>query len=282
MQTSARRGDFQSLGSRSSTPAEFGAGVSDQKARQREVGEEVFMSRFRRLSSSGFASPQPEQGGGAQGARAERPVSVLVADDHPIVREGLTALINRQSDMRVVAEASNGRDAVDLFLAELPDVALLDLRMPVMDGIETVTAIRQEVPSARLVIITTYQRGEDIYRALKAGVQGYLLKDAPVEELVRCIQAVSKGNTWIPPVVGAQLARRVTDRELTPREAEVLHTVVKGKSNKEIGVTLDISEATVKVHVTHILEKLHVTGRAEAINVAIRRGLVNLDSVSAA
>jgi two-component system NarL family response regulator len=227
-------------------------------------------------------SPQPGQDGATEGAETKVPISILVADDHPVVREGLVALINRRSDMRVVAEASNGRDAVDRFFAQSPDLALLDLRMPIMDGVEAAAAIRQKVPSARLVIITTYERGEDIYRALKAGVQGYLLKDAPVEELVRCIQSVSMGTTWIPPVVGAQLARRVTDRELTPREAEVLHTVVKGKSNKEIGVTLDISEATVKVHVTHILEKLHVTGRTEAINVAIRRGLVDLDSATAA
>jgi two-component system NarL family response regulator len=180
--------------------------------------------------------------------------------------------------MQIIGEAKDGREAVEQFSARHPDIALLDLRMPVMDGIQAVAQICEKDPSARLVILTTFQSEEDIYRALRAGAQGYLIKDAPVEELIGCIHAVCEGRSWIPPSVGAKLAKRVTDRELTRREMEIMHAIVRGKSNKEIGCLFDISEATVKVHVTHILEKLKVTGRTEAINVAVRRGLVEIDS----
>jgi two-component system NarL family response regulator len=215
-------------------------------------------------------------------AGVETSITVLVADDHPVVREGLVSLVQRRIDMRVIAEAANGREAVDKFFAERPDVALMDLRMPTMDGIEAVIAICEKDPAAHLVIMTSYQSEEDIYRAMRAGAQGYLLKDAPVDELVECIRQVSAGRTWIPSGVGAKLAKRVGDQELTRREMEVLRTVAAGKSNKEIGVALDISEATVKVHVTHILEKLKVTGRTEAINIAAKRGLVRMDVTAAA
>ena len=214
--------------------------------------------------------------------RTAAPCTLMVADDHPVVREGLVAMIERQSNMRVVAQASNGREAVDQFIARRPDVGLLDLRMPGMNGVDAVIAICEKDPAARLIILTTYQGQEEIYRALRAGALGYLLKDAPAEELVESIRAVSSGRTWIPPAVGAKLAQRVTDRELTAREMEVLRILAVGKSNKEIGVAFNISEATVKVHVTHILEKLKVTGRTEAINVAARRGLVSMDSTTAA
>ena len=150
--------------------------------------------------------------------RTARSLTILVADDHPMVREGLVAVINRQSDMRVVAEAGNGREAVEKFVTLRPDIALLDLRMPMMDGIEAVMSIYEHAPEARLVIVTTYQSEEDIYRALRAGAQGYLLKDAPVEDLIECIHTVGDGKTWIPPAVGAKLARRVTERPLTARE----------------------------------------------------------------
>jgi DNA-binding NarL/FixJ family response regulator len=203
--------------------------------------------------------------------------TILVADDHPMVREGLVAIINRQSDMRVVAEAGNGREAVEKFVTLRPDVALLDLRMPMMDGIEAAMCIYEHAPEARLVIVTTYQSEEDIYRALRAGAQGYLLKDAPVEDLIECIHTVGDGKTWIPSAVGAKLARRVTERSLTAREMEVIRALAKGKSNKEIGVALNISEGTVKVHVTHMLEKLKVTGRTEAIGAALKRGLVTME-----
>ena len=215
-------------------------------------------------------------------AELSRSVTVLIADDHPIVREGLVALISRCSDMHVVAEASNGHSAVEKFLAHLPNVALLDLRMPVMSGVQAAAAICERVPGARVIIVTAYHTQEDIYSALRAGAQGYLLKDASRAEFIECIRAVTDGGTWIPPAVGATLAKRVTGRELTTREMEVMRTMSQGKSNKEIGVALNICEATVKVHMTHILDKLKAAGRTEAINVAARRGLVHMDSPAAA
>ncbi len=208
--------------------------------------------------------------------------TVLIADEHPVVREGLATMINRRSDMRVVAEAANGREAVDKFIAHPPDIALIELRLPNMDGVEVVMAICEKLPAARLVIFTTCKGEEDIYRAVKAGAFGYLLKETPLDEVVECIRAVSRGARWIPPGVAAMLGKRVADRALTARELEVIRALTSGKSNKEIGTLLDISEATVKVHITHILEKLKVTGRTEAINVAMRRGLVHVDPLAVA
>jgi two-component system, NarL family, response regulator len=208
--------------------------------------------------------------------------TVLIADDHPVVREGLATMINRRSDMRVVAEAATGREAVEKFLAHSPDIALLELRLPTMDGVEVVMSICERMPAARLVIFTTCKGEEDIYRAVKAGAFGYLLKETPLNEVVECIRAVARGTRWIPPGVAAMLGKRVADRALTARELEVICALTTGKSNKEIGTLLDISEATVKVHITHILEKLKVTGRTEAINVAMRRGLVHMDPLAVA
>jgi two-component system, NarL family, response regulator len=211
-----------------------------------------------------------------------KPYTVLIADDYPIMREGLAMLINRRSDMQVIAEASDGREAVEKYVAKSPDVALLELRLPLMDGLETVIAICAKAPAARLVVFTTYQGEEDIYRALRAGAYGYLFKNTSLNELVECILAVAQGNRWIPPAVAARLGKRVADRGLTTRETQVLRAVTSGKSNKEIGGALDISESTVKVHMTHILEKLNVAGRTEAISVAVRRGLVHMDPAEAA
>jgi two-component system NarL family response regulator len=235
-----------------------------------------------RKAQASVGLAQPECDSLPTGMQVARRFTLLVADDHPVVREGLVAMLERQPDMRVVAQASNGRDAVEQFFARRPDVGLIDLRMPVMNGVDAVVTICEKEPAARLIILTTYQGQEDIYRALRAGALGYLLKDAPADELVESIHAVSMGKTWIPPAVGAKLAMRVTDRALTAREMEVLRILAAGKSNKEIGVAFNISEATVKVHVTHILDKLRVAGRTEAINVAVRRGLVNMDSSTAA
>jgi len=205
------------------------------------------------------------------------PITVLIADDHSLVREGIAAVINRQQDMQVIAEASNGHEAVERFLATLPDIGLLDLRMPMADGIDAIRTIRREVPGARLVVLTSYETEEDIYRALRAGAQGYLFKCCTKVELLECIRAVCCGRSWIPPDVGAKLAKRVVAPDLTRRENDVLGALSIGKSNKEIGTLFDISEATVKVHMTHILEKLHVSSRTEAINVAAGRGLVRLE-----
>jgi DNA-binding NarL/FixJ family response regulator len=203
-------------------------------------------------------------------------ITVLVADDHPVVREGIVAFIDRQMDMKVVARASDGQEAVEQFLAVLPDICLLDLRMPMMDGIDAIRAIRREVTDARVVILTAYEASEDIYRALRAGAQGYLFKCCAKEELLGCIRAVCSGRSWIPSEVGAKLAIRVVAQNLTKREGDVLGALAIGKSNKEIGTLFDISEATVKVHMTHILGKLCVASRTEAINAAVRRGLVRL------
>jgi two-component system NarL family response regulator len=207
----------------------------------------------------------------------ETPLTLLVADDHPVVREGLVSLINRQPDMRVIGEARDGQESLEKYFALHPDVVIVDLRMPGMDGIEVVKRICEKEPSARVIVITLSQSQEDIYGALQAGAQGYALKDAGLDQLIRCIHAVGSGQTWIPPEIGAKLAKRVSDPELTRRECEVLRAVAQGKSNKEIGTVFNISEGTVKVHITHILEKLKVTGRTEAINVAVKRGLVRLE-----
>jgi DNA-binding NarL/FixJ family response regulator len=213
---------------------------------------------------------------------ARKQITVLIADEQPIVRAGLATLINRRSDMQVIAEASDGQQAVDEYVSSGPDVALIELRLPVMDGIETVTSICARVPDARLVIFTTCRGEEDIYRALRAGAYGYLFKSTPLNELLECIRAVADGKRWIPTAVASRLGKRIADRGLTARETEVLHAVASGKSNKEIGSVLDISEATVKVHMTHLMEKLNVAGRTEAITEAIRRGLVHMDVVEAA
>jgi two-component system NarL family response regulator len=209
-------------------------------------------------------------------------ITVLVADDHPVVREGLVTLVSRQPNMRVIGQAVNGSDALEKYRALHPDVALLDIRMPVMDGIEAARMICADDSAARVVIVTLLESEEDIYRALRAGALGYVLKAATADQLICCIDAVAGGCTWIPPEVGAKLARRVTDQSLTVREMDVLRAVTLGKSNKEIGVVYNISEGTVKVHMTHIFEKLKVTGRTEAINVAVKRGLVRIEGPTAA
>jgi two-component system, NarL family, response regulator len=204
-------------------------------------------------------------------------LKVLVADDHPVVRRAVVDVINNEPDMRVICESGNGRDAVKKAAAEQPDVCLLDLRMPEMDGIQVMKAIKERVPNARLVIFSSYNTQEDVFRAIEAGAQGYVLKEAPVEDIIASVRAVAGGGIWIPQKVGAKLAKRVSDQDLTPREREVLRVLAVGKCNKEIGAIFTISEATVKVHVTHILEKLHVSSRAEAITVAAKRGFVRIE-----
>lgn len=210
-----------------------------------------------------------------------KPVDILIADPHPVVLAGMSAMLASHSDVRIVGKARNGREAVDRYLATLPDVGILEVRMPLLSGIEVVSAILREVPHARLVMFTTCQCTEDVYRAVRAGALGYVFKSAPGEELIQSIWAVAAGRQWIPSAVGAQLARRIVDRELTTRERDVLVEMAIGKSNKEIGAALNISEATVKVHVSHVLEKLKAAGRTEAIRVAVQRGLVHLDAASA-
>ena len=210
-------------------------------------------------------------------AAPRKQIQILVADDHAIVREGVCALISRVPDMKVIAEAANGREAVDQAVRLKPDVALIDMRMPELDGIQAVAAIREAVPEVRTIILTTFSGDDDIYRALRSGAKAYLLKDAPREELLSCIRAVAQGNTWISPQAAAHLAARMNQDNLTERELHVIRRVASGKSNKEIAAELDISEGTIKVHVSNILRKLGVTGRTEAIATAVKRGIVHME-----
>jgi DNA-binding NarL/FixJ family response regulator len=203
-------------------------------------------------------------------------IRVLIADDHVIVTAGLASIIGLQPDMMVIAEAANGREAVDLWHKHRPDVALLDLRMPMLDGVGAIAEIHKEDPAARVIVLTTYDTDNEIYRAIKAGAKGYVLKDARREELLDCIRRVSRGETCIPQSLIEKLAAGVSSEPLTGRELDVLGLLARGKSNKEIGVNLYISETTVKAHLRSIFTKLNVLSRTEAIAVASRRGLVQL------
>jgi DNA-binding NarL/FixJ family response regulator len=202
------------------------------------------------------------------------PIRILIADDHPIVRDGLCALLNRQPDMIVVAEASDGDEAVEQFFTHHPDVALIDLRMPQTDGLHAITAICQRAPGSRVVVLTTFDDDEDIYRALRAGAKGYLLKEAPREQLLESIRSVHAGKSGLAPAVAAKLVDRLNRPGLSERELEVLRQVANGKSNKEIGDLLHIAEGTVKVHVNRIMGRLGVSNRAAASVAALERGLI--------
>ena len=203
-------------------------------------------------------------------------IRILIADDHTVVREGLVSLVKRKSDMVVLAEASNGREAVDLWKQHHPDVTLLDLRMPEMDGVSAINKIRELDPNAHIVVLTTYDGDEDIYRAIKAGAKAYLLKDTARDALVDCVRKVYAGETYLPPPLAAKLAERISGSALTPREMEVLQRMAAGKSNKEIGGELFISEGTIKSHIKGIFTKLDVVSRTEAVATATRRGLIQL------
>jgi len=203
-------------------------------------------------------------------------IKLLVVEDHHIVRQGLVALLNTVPGMEVVAEASDGAIGVDLFRKHQPDVTLMDLRLPTLGGAEAVAKIRAEFPAARIIVLTTFDGDEDIYRALQAGARGYLLKGMFGDELLDAIRAVHAGKTRIPSVVAERLAGRMGGQELTARELEVLGLIVRGQSNKEIGGSLSISEATVKTHINSILSKMGVSDRTQAATTAIQRGIVHL------
>ena len=203
-------------------------------------------------------------------------IKIMVIDDQAVVRQGFVALINTVSDMTVVAEGTNGRQAIDLYRLHRPDVALMDLRMPELGGVEAIMAIRKEFPDARLIVLTTYDGDEDIYRSLQAGAQGYLLKDMFFEELEDAIRKVHGGSRRIPAHVAERLAERMGSSDLTGREIEVLEQIVAGHSNKAIASRLNISEATVKSHINSILSKLGVSDRTQAATTALQRGLVHL------
>jgi DNA-binding NarL/FixJ family response regulator len=203
-------------------------------------------------------------------------IRILVAEDHLVARVGVSTIVNMQPDMTVVAEASNGQQAVELFRKHRPDVTLLDLRMPGMGGVEAATAIRAEFPTARMIALTTYGGDEDIRRALAAGVLAYLTKDVLHDELLKAIRAVHEGQTYLPAAVAAALAAQLPRPDLSAREVQVLELIVRGLANKQIAYTLNIAEHTVKNHVKNILSKLGAQDRTQAATAAIQRGIIHL------
>jgi DNA-binding NarL/FixJ family response regulator len=201
---------------------------------------------------------------------------ILVADDHFIVRSGLVALIDSEPDMKVVAQATDGAQAIEAYARHHPDVALVDLRMPVLGGNQVIETIRRDFPAARLLVLTAYNGDEDIHRALAGGARGYLLKSSTGDDLIPAIRAVAAGGQWIPGDVASRLAVRREYPELTHREIEVLREIARGRANKEIADHLAISENTVKDHLKSIRGKLQVSGRTEAVTLAVQRGIIDL------
>ncbi len=203
-------------------------------------------------------------------------IRVLIVDDHSIVRQGLAIIINRDPEMTVIAQAEDGQQAINLFREYQPDVTLMDLRMPQVGGVEAITAICAEFKSARIIVLTTYDSDEDIYRGLQAGAKGYLLKDAKSNELLNAIRTIHHGQQYIPLSVGAKLVQRLSNPELSERELEVLRLMAQGMCNLDISTALSIGESTVKSHVNRILSKLGVNDRTQAVIVAVKRGIVSL------
>jgi DNA-binding NarL/FixJ family response regulator len=203
-------------------------------------------------------------------------IRVLVVEDHHVVRQGLIALLKTVPDIAVAGEASDGEQAIEMFEQLQPDVTVMDLRLPKKSGVEAITAIRAKHPQARVIVLTTFDGDEDIYRALQAGARGYLLKDMFGEELMDAIRTVHAGKQKIPPAVAQRLVERMGGPSLTARELDVLRCIVGGKSNRDIGNELSISEATVKTHINNILGKLGVTDRTQAATTALQRGIVHL------
>jgi DNA-binding NarL/FixJ family response regulator len=205
-----------------------------------------------------------------------KPIGVLAVDDHALLREGIAALVNAESDMKLVAEASNGKEAIEKFRLHRPDVTLMDLQMPALNGIEAIIGIRSEFPNARIIVLTTYAGDVQVLRALKAGARGYVLKGHVRRELLDTIRAVHAGQRRIPPEVAAELAEHVVEDELSSREIDVLRLIASGNANKEIGAQLSIAEDTVKSHVTNILAKLGANDRTHAVTIGLKRGIIEL------
>jgi len=203
-------------------------------------------------------------------------IRVLAVDDHPLLREGIAALIEGEDDMELIGEASNGREALDLFRKFHPDVTLMDLQMPEMNGIDAIGAIRGEFPDARIIVLTTQPGDVQVSRALKAGARGYLLKGMLRKELLDTIRAVHAGQKRLSHEIAAEIAEHATDGALTPREIEVLRLVAAGNANKEIGARLSLTEVTVKSHVKNILAKLDANDRTHAVTIALKRGIIDL------
>jgi len=207
----------------------------------------------------------------------ESVIRLLLADDHPVVLHGLASLLQRNRDIRVVAEASNGAEAVAAYREQRPDVAVLDLRLPDMSGLEALSQILSIDGAARALILTTFDEDENVYRAIHAGAHGYLLKDTPLDQIVCAVRTVHAGLRYIPAAIGTQLAKRIGDSILTPRETAVLRLAARGNKNKEIAVKLDITEGTVKWYVNNILVKLEARDRTDAVTIALRRGIIEID-----
>lgn len=204
------------------------------------------------------------------------PIRILVVDDHHVVRQGLVALLNIAPEIKVVGEAGDGVEAIELYRRLRPDITLMDLQLPKLGGVEAIQKIRADDPAARFVVLTTFDGDEDIFRALQAGAKAYLLKGMTLEELLSTIQAVHSGKTRISPAIAEKLAERMGSQALTARELSVLERIVAGRANKEIAADLDISEATVKSHINNLLSKLGVSDRTHAATVALQRGIVHL------
>lgn len=204
------------------------------------------------------------------------PIRVLVVDDHPVVRQGLIGMLEEAPDILIVGQGRNGHEAIVVFQQQQPDVTLMDLRMPEMEGVQAIVAIRNQFPNAQIIVLTTYDSDEEIYRGLRAGAKGYLLKDSEPEELLTAIRTVNSGQQYIPSNVAAKLVQRMTGPELSDRELEVLRLVGQGMSNQEISTALTISESTVKTHINRILSKLNVKDRTQAAIIALKRGIASL------
>jgi len=210
----------------------------------------------------------------ARDAPEKKRIRVLIAEDQSLVRRGLAAIINMEEDVTVVGEAGDGEEAIEQWRRLRPDVVLMDLRMPRLEGVEAIKRIRAEDPKAGIIVLTTFDHDEDIYAGLRAGAKAYLLKDVQPEELFGCIRAVHAGEAYLQPKVAAKLVQRVQEHKLTEREEQILKLLAEGKSNRAIGQVLHITESTVKSHLKSLFVKLDATSRAEAIALAARRGLV--------
>ncbi|HXT13683.1 MAG TPA: response regulator transcription factor [Candidatus Angelobacter sp.] len=209
--------------------------------------------------------------------KAKKKIRIMLVEDHILIRMGLVTASQLEPDIELVADVEVGEDAVECYRTHRPDVVIMDLRLPGMDGIQTITALRQEYGPVVVLVMSTYAADDDVYRAIQAGASGYILKDMPLKSLVEAIRAVHAGQSYFPPGISDRLAERLRQAVPTDRELLVLQKIAKGMSNKEIGNELGITEGTVKAHVTNILSKLHAADRTQAVTTAIKRGMIHID-----